>query len=111
MIQQKGILPIIQNKDIIGQAQSGSGKTATFTIGCLQKIDADDLKIQALILAPTRELAKQIHDVVVGLGIYLKLKVHLCTGGTKVIQDKQKLREGCHIVVGTPGRVKDMMNR
>jgi len=56
-------------------------------------------------MAPTRELAKQIQEVVCGLGVYLKLKVHLCTGGTQVIHDKQKLKEGCHVVVGTPGRV------
>ena len=111
VIQQKGILPIIRNKDIIAQAQSGSGKTATFTIGMLEKIDPEDLKTQALIIAPTRELARQIKEVVEGLGLYLKLKVHLCTGGTQVIQDKRKLKEGCHIVVGTPGRVRDMMNR
>lgn len=69
------------------------------------------MKIQALILAPTRELAGQIHKVVEGLGMYLKIKAHLCTGGTKVLTDKQKLKEGCHVVVGTPGRVRDMMNR
>lgn len=63
------------------------------------------------MLSPTRELSKQIFENVVGLGMYLKCKVHLCTGGTKVLNDKQKLKEGCHIVVGTPGRVRDMMNR
>ena len=62
-------------------------------------------------MAPTRELAKQIHQVVSDLGMYLKIKVHLCVGGTQVINDKRKLKEGCHIVVGTPGRVRDMMNR
>ena len=77
----------------------------------LQKIDTSDLKIQALILAPTRELAEQIFNVVNQLGMYLKVKVHLCLGGTKVLSDKQKLKEGCHVVVGTTGRVRDMMNR
>jgi superfamily II DNA/RNA helicase len=67
--------------------------------------------MQALIIAPTRELAKQIYDFICKIGMYLKIKVHLCTGGTKVLNDKQKLKEGCHIVVGTPGRVRDMMNR
>jgi translation initiation factor 4A len=111
VIQQKGILPIIRNKDIIAQAQSGSGKTATFTIGMLEKIDQDDMRTQALVIAPTRELARQIQEVIQGLGLYLNIKVHLCTGGTQVIQDKKKLKEGCHIVVGTPGRVRDMINR
>jgi len=111
IIQQKGILPVIQGKDTIAQAQSGSGKTATFSIGVLQNIDEDDLKTQALIIAPTRELATQIADVVNKLGFYMKAKVHLCVGGTSVIEEKNKLKEGCHIVVGTPGRIKDMINR
>jgi len=63
------------------------------------------------MIAPTRELAKQIYDFVVAISVYLKIKVHLCTGGTKVITDTMKLKEGCHIVVGTPGRVFDMMEK
>lgn len=111
VIQQKGILPILQGKDTIAQAQSGSGKTATFSIGVLQNIDEDDLKTQALIVAPTRELATQIADVVSKLGVYLKIKVHLCVGGTNVSEEINRLKEGCQVVVGTPGRIKDMINR
>lgn len=110
-IQSKGIMPIILKKDIIAQAQSGSGKTATFVIGALQNIDTDSLKIQAIILAPVRELAEQINGVVKGLGNYLKIKTHLCTGGTQISEDKAKLKEGVQIVVGTPGRIRDMINR
>lgn len=110
-IQSKGIAPIILKKDIIAQAQSGSGKTATFTIGTLQNIDNDDLNIQAIILAPTRELAIQINEVVKNIGTFLKIKTHLCTGGTQVADDKKALKEGVHVVVGTPGRIRDMMNR
>ena len=110
-IQQKAIIPLIMKKDTIAQAQSGSGKTATFSIGVLQNIDFDDLKTQALIIAPTRELAIQIHDVIKALGVFLKAKIHLCTGGTQVSEDKKSLKEGVHIVVGTPGRIRDMMNR
>lgn len=110
-IQQKGITPLIMKKDTIAQAQSGSGKTATFAIGVLQNIDFEDLKTQALIIAPTRELAIQIFEVVKSLGVYLKAQVHLCTGGTQVAEDKKRLKEGVHIVVGTPGRIRDMMNR
>jgi translation initiation factor 4A len=110
-IQQKAIKPIIMKKDIIAQAQSGSGKTATFVISMLQNIDHEDLKCQALIIAPTRELAIQIADVVKNLGLYLKISVHLCTGGTQIMEDKKKLKDGVHIVVGTPGRIRDMMNR
>ena len=111
VIQQKGILPVIQGKDTIAQAQSGSGKTATFSISVLQNIDEDDLKTQALVVAPTRELATQIADVMSKLGHYLKVKVHLCVGGTNVNEEKNRLKEGCHIVVGTPGRIKDMIGR
>lgn len=110
-IQQKGITPLILKKDTIAQAQSGSGKTATFSIGVLQNIDFDDVKLQALIMAPTRELAIQIHDVIKALGVFLKAKVHLCTGGTQVQEDKKVLKDGVHIVVGTPGRIRDLINR
>lgn len=111
MIQTKGILPIIQKKDTIAQAQSGSGKTATFAIGVLQLIDVAEAKIQAMILAPTRELADQIKVVVEGLGVYLNIKVHLCTGGTDIGADRRAFEDGVHIIVGTPGRVCDMIKR
>jgi len=110
-IQQKGIMPLVMKKDTIAQAQSGSGKTATFAIGVLQNVDFEDLKTQALIIAPTRELALQIFEVVKNLGVYLKAQVHLCTGGTQVQEDKKRLKDGVHVVVGTPGRIRDMMNR
>lgn len=111
VIQQKGILPIIKKKDTIAQAQSGSGKTGTFVIGCLQLIDTTSSNLQGLILAPTRELAKQICDVVRGIGNYLGVKVHLCMGGTHIGDDKKSLNEGVHIVVGTPGRICDLMKK
>jgi len=109
-IQQRGIKPIIDGFDTIGQAQSGTGKTATFAIAALQKIDLEKAYCQALILAPTRELAQQIQKVVNALGDYLKVRCHACVGGTDVREDIQKLREGVHIVVGTPGRCLDMMS-
>lgn len=110
-IQQKAIEPLMLKKDIIAQAQSGSGKTATFTIGMLQNVDHNDNKTQALVLAPTRELAKQIHGVVAALGSFLGMKVVLLVGGTELKKNKMELREGCHVVVGTPGRVNDLINR
>ena len=111
VIQQKGILPIIKGRDVIAQAQSGSGKTATFTIGLLQTINPEELKIQAMVLVPTRELADQINSVTQGLGKFMNLKMHLCIGGTNVANDKKILQEGVHLVVGTPGRVLDMIKR
>jgi len=110
-IQQKGIKPIILARDTIAQAQSGTGKTATFTVGCLQVIDTSVNKCQALVLAPTRELAQQIFRVFSQIGEYLRLKCHACIGGTVVREDIRILEKGVHVVIGTPGRVHDMISR
>ncbi|CAE8588548.1 unnamed protein product [Polarella glacialis] len=110
-IQQRGIKPILEGRDTIGQAQSGTGKTATFLIGVLERIDYSHSACQALILAPTRELAQQIQKVALALGDYLKVRCHACIGGTSVREDIEKLREGQHLVVGTPGRVYDMIGK
>jgi len=110
-IQQRGIVPIVKGFDTIAQAQSGTGKTATFTIGTLERIDIGVKQCQALILAPTRELANQSHKVVCSIGDYLNVVCHACIGGTKVSDDIDMLRRGVHIVVGTPGRVYDMIDR
>jgi len=110
-IQQRGIMPILSGHDTIAQAQSGTGKTATFSIAVLQTIDLKLNKTQALILAPTRELAQQIQKVVRALGDFLNVTSHACVGGTLVRDDIRILREGVQVVVGTPGRVYDMINR
>jgi len=110
-IQQRAILPLRKGLDIIAQAQSGTGKTATFTIGILSRLDLQLLECQALIIAPTRELAQQIQKVVLALGDYLNVRCHACIGGTRVKDDISKLQSGVHIVVGTPGRVYDMLCR
>lgn len=104
-------MPIIKKKDVIAQAQSGSGKTGTFVIGCLQLIEPTELNVQALVLSPTRELATQTNDVVKGIGNYIGVRTHLSMGGTHVVDDKKKLSEGQHILVGTPGRVCDLLKR
>ncbi|UOH79743.1 ATP-dependent RNA helicase eIF4A [Cryptococcus neoformans] len=110
-IQQRAIMPIVTGRDCIAQAQSGTGKTATFSVSILQRIDTTVKKTQALVLAPTRELAQQIQKVVIALGDYLNVDCHACVGGTAVREDIARLNEGPHIVVGTPGRVFDMINR
>lgn len=110
-IQQRAIMPCIKGLDVIAQAQSGTGKTATFSIAILQQIDITIPDCQALILAPTRELAQQIQKVVLSLGDYMQAKCHACIGGTLVREDLRKLEQGVHVVVGTPGRVYDMMTR
>ncbi|KAG8704720.1 translation initiation factor eIF4A [Ceratobasidium sp. 428] len=110
-IQQRAIVPVVKGHDVIAQAQSGTGKTATFSISILQKLDLSVKGTQALILAPTRELAQQIQKVVIALGDYMNIECHACVGGTNVREDMDKLRQGVHIVVGTPGRVYDMIGR
>ena len=97
--------------DVIAQAQSGTGKTATFSISVLQKIDPQLKACQALILAPTRELAQQIQKVVVAIGDFMSIECHACIGGTNVREDMKALQEGPQVVVGTPGRVQDMIQR
>lgn len=110
-IQQRGILPVLKGHDTIAQAQSGTGKTATFAISILQQINIEVRECQALALAPTRELAAQIQKVIIALGDYMNCKVHACVGGTAVREDIRQLQDGVHVVVGTPGRVYDMINR
>ena len=110
-IQQRAILPIIKQKDVIAQAQSGSGKTGTFVIGTLQVIDLSKLEVQALVLAPTRELAQQIFNVYNFIGEFLKVKVLNLIGGTQVKDSVKALEGGVHVVVGSPGRVLDMLKK
>jgi len=110
-IQQRAIVPCVRGHDVIAQAQSGTGKTATFSISILQQIDTKKESCQALVLAPTRELAQQTRKVVIALGDYMGAQCHACIGGTSVKEDMRKLEAGQHIVVGTPGRVYDMISR
>jgi len=110
-IQQRAIVPIVTGRDVIAQAQSGTGKTATFSIGILQSIDTQLNETQALVLSPTRELAQQIQKVCLALGDYMSVQVHSCIGGKSVGEDIRKLENGVHIVSGTPGRVFDMISR
>ena len=109
-IQQRAILPIIEAHDVLAQAQSGTGKTGTFSIAALQRIDVNVKAPQALMLAPTRELALQIQKVVIALAFHMDIKVHACIGGTSFQEDAEGLRDA-QIVVGTPGRVFDNIQR
>ena len=113
-IQEKGITPIINNKDMIAQAQSGTGKTGCFCIGSLNKIDLNLNKTQILVLAPTRELAKQIKDVYDKISIYMKnIKIDLLIGGSYI--DNNDIinfkNDPPHIIIGCPGRIYDIINR
>ncbi len=110
-IQQRAIVPCVKGLDLVAQVQSGTGKTATYSISILQKVDTSHAQCQALILVPTRGLAQQIQKVVMALGDYMGVQCHACIGGTSVREDIRKLDAGQHIVVGTPGRVFDMISR
>lgn len=96
---------------MIAQAQSGTGKTATFSISILQSIDTTVRETQVLVLSPTRELAVQIQKVILALGDYMNVQCHACIGGTNLGEDIRKLDYGQHVVSGTPGRVFDMIRR
>jgi len=111
IIQQMGIVPMMSGKDIIAQAQSGTGKTGTFTISILHRIVFEELVPQAMIIVPTRELAQQIKKVMTSIGEYSKIKVLALIGGTDIRSDIYALKDGVHVIVGTPGRIYDMINR
>ena len=112
-IQKKAILPLFDGKDLIAQAQSGTGKTGCFAIGVLQRINTDTKSTQALILAPTRELSIQIKRVFDAIGYMIpNLVTQLLVGGTSVDSDRNNLRNNSpHIVIGCPGRIYDMIQR
>jgi ATP-dependent RNA helicase len=96
---------------VIAQSQSGTGKTATFSISALQVIDLQIRETQVLVLSPTRELAVQIQKVVLALGDLMNVQCHACIGGTNIGEDIRKLDYGMHVISGTPGRVFDMIRR
>ena len=114
-IQQKAIPPMIDRRDMIAQAQSGTGKTGAFTVGTLNIIDTSKKTTQAIVMAPTRELALQISNVFINIGTFLEnYKVQLLVGGGSVDEDIKKLKDKDgppHVVVGTPGRIHDMIRR
>lgn len=111
MIQQKAIPAFLKYKnDIIAQAQSGTGKTATFSVSLLQMIDDASDKPQGVILAPTRELATQIHSVITSIGQFTKKRVALVSGGGNVRDCVDRLRrDRPHVIVATPGRMKHLL--
>jgi len=110
-IQQRAIVPLSRGHDIIAQAQSGSGKTATFSIGILQKLGAPGADPQALIVAPTRELAQQINGVFSMLGDYMGVRTVSLIGGTAVGDSIRALERGVDVAIGTPGRMFDMVTK
>jgi ATP-dependent RNA helicase DeaD len=110
-IQAESIMPLLEGRDVIGQAQTGTGKTAAFGIPMIEGVDLSDNSVQGLILAPTRELAIQIADHLMRLSRYTGVKICPIYGGQKINKQINQLKRGVHIVVGTPGRVIDHIQR
>ncbi len=109
---QRDIIPLmLAGSDVTGQAQTGTGKTAAFAIPILQQLDPSARLPQALVVAPTRELALQVAEMTQALGQYLEVNVLAIYGGTAYSQQLAGLRNGAHIVVGTPGRLLDLARR
>lgn len=111
VIQQRGIVALYSGRDIIAQSQSGTGKTATFVIGLLQQIDESLNETQGLILAPTRELAKQINVVVKNLSSNMMISTSLYIGGNVNFNRFDNNNNVPHVIIGTPGRILDMLRR
>ena len=112
-IQKKAIYPIIKSRDVIAQAQSGSGKTGTFSVSALEKVDTTLDETQVLIIAPTRELSNQIYSVLTTIGNKIDgLYVKSLVGGSSVKNDVSSIRKHTpHIIVGCSGRISDMILR
>ena len=110
-IQSETIPLALAGKDVIGQAQTGTGKTAAFGLPMLNKIDADNRVIQGLVIAPTRELAIQTQEELFRLGRDKKIRVQAVYGGADIGRQIRGLKDRPHIVVGTPGRLLDHINR
>lgn len=111
-IQAKAIPVQMEGKDIVGQAQTGTGKTAAFGIPMLQKVDPKKKKLQAVALCPTRELAIQVAEEIRRLGKYMHgVKVLPIYGGQDIVRQIRALKDGTQIIIGTPGRVMDHMRR
>ena len=110
-IQKQAIIPMTQGKDLIAQAQSGTGKTGAFTIGMLQYIDETIQETQGIILSPTRELACQTNNVINNIGKMMNIKTCLTTGTISVNENIKEIENKPHIIVGCPGRLNDMLRR
>jgi ATP-dependent RNA helicase DeaD len=110
-IQAQAIMPLLEGKDVIGQAQTGTGKTAAFGVPMVERIDPTIQKVQGLVLVPTRELAVQVAEHISLFAKYAKLRVLPVYGGASIGNQIRALESGVHIVVGTPGRIIDLIER
>lgn len=110
-IQAQAIMPLLRGSDVIGQAQTGTGKTAAFGIPMIERLNPEIKRVQGLILEPTRELAIQVSEHIRQLSKYAHFDVLPVYGGESIQRQIHRLRNGVQIVVGTPGRIIDHLNR
>ncbi len=110
-IQARSIPVLLEGRDMLAQAQTGTGKTAAFGLPLIERLDPSDRSTQALVLAPTRELAMQVADALAAMAKHTGLTVVPVYGGQPIVQQLRALKHGAQIVVGTPGRVMDHLNR
>lgn len=110
-IQDQSIPPALEGRDIIGLANTGTGKTAAFLLPIIEKLNKDRALVSVLILAPTRELAQQIDEEFRRFSAGQKLFSTLVVGGANITRQIQQIKRGPHIIIGTPGRVKDLIDR
>ena len=110
-IQAQAIVPLLEGKDVIGQAQTGTGKTAAFGVPMVERVDPTIQKVQGLVLVPTRELAVQDAENISLFAKYAKIRVLPVYGGASIGNQIRALESGVHIVVGTPGRIIDLIER
>lgn len=110
-IQEASISSALMSRDILARAKNGTGKTGAYTIPVLERIDVENKHIQALIIVPTRELALQTSQICVELSKHLRVKVMVTTGGTDLKDDIMKLSTTVHLVIATPGRILDLMDK
>jgi ATP-dependent RNA helicase DeaD len=110
-IQEQAIPPLLEGLDVIGQAQTGSGKTAAFGLPMLQYVDPDEHDVQGLVLTPTRELCIQVTQALRAYGARKRVDVVAVFGGAPIRSQQAQLRAGGHVVVGTVGRVRDLISR
>ncbi len=110
-IQERAIPALIEGRDVLGQAQTGTGKTAAFALPLLEKLDFSQRHVQGLVLAPTRELANQVAEAIFQYGKHLGARVLAIYGGSSYSRQIKRLDAGVHVVVGTPGRVIDLINK
>ncbi|MDP9251296.1 MAG: DEAD/DEAH box helicase, partial [Chloroflexota bacterium] len=110
-VQARAIGPLRSGKDLIGQAQTGTGKTAAFGIPIVEKVDPTGHHVQALVLTPTRELCVQVTEEIRRLGVFRNVAAVAIYGGSSMDRQVAALKRGAQVVVGTPGRVLDLIRR